>query len=175
MSKEQEPITLELAPLPREQVGPFLLLGLEKDASAQQIEAAWAQRLIWARKKQIDVALEEINWAREVLRDPERRIQADLLSLNLDTIDGTLARLAEQYGIAGGGPTWQPLDVEKSFAELTPAVEIPDSQAVRDAIAVPEVPCEVPAVGYLLEQLAREPLDPWALGLPLDPQPDDAA
>ena len=27
-----EPVVLELAPLPREQVGPFLLLGLDKDA-----------------------------------------------------------------------------------------------------------------------------------------------
>jgi hypothetical protein len=175
MSEEHEPITLELAPLPREQIGPFLLLGLEKNADAEQIEAAWAQRLIWARKKQIDVALEEINWAREVLRDPERRLQADLLSLNLDTIDGTLARLAERYGAAGGGPTWQPLDVEKPLADLTPPAEIPDAGDVRAAIAIPEPPCEMPAVGYLLDQLAREPLDPWALNLPVDSQPDDAA
>src|SRR5262245_1232045 len=131
MSEEHEPITLALAQLPREQIGPFLMLGLAKDAAAEQIEAAWAQRVIWARKKQIDVALEEINWAREVLRDPERRLQADLLSLNLDTLDGTLARLAERYG---GGPTWQPLDAEKPFAELIPDAEIPDADVVQASI-----------------------------------------
>ena len=27
-----EPVVLDLAPLPREQIGPFLLLGLDKDA-----------------------------------------------------------------------------------------------------------------------------------------------
>src|SRR5438132_12560277 len=101
MSKKQEPIMLDLAPLPREQLGPFMLLGVEKSADAEQVEAHWAQRVIWARKKQIDVALEEINWAREVLRDPERRLQADLTSLNADTADATVARLAQQYGAAG--------------------------------------------------------------------------
>jgi hypothetical protein len=170
MSKAQEPITLELAPLPREQVGPFLLLGLEKNANAEQIEAAWAQRLIWARKKQIDVALEDINWAREVLRDPERRVHGDLVSLNLDSLDSTLARLAARYGAAASsGPTWQPLDVAKPLADLLPAVAVPDPREIEAAIDVPEIPCEVPAVGCLLDQLAREPLDPWTLNLPLDP------
>ena len=32
-------IVLELAPIPREQVGPFLLLGLDKSADKDQIEA----------------------------------------------------------------------------------------------------------------------------------------
>ena len=53
------PIILELAPLPREQVGPFLLLGLEKTADKDVIEASWAKRVLWARKDQIKVALED--------------------------------------------------------------------------------------------------------------------
>ena len=53
MSDSQEPVLLELAPLPREKIGPFILLGLEKDASPEEIEAHWAQRVIWARKNHI--------------------------------------------------------------------------------------------------------------------------
>lgn len=172
MANKQEPIVLELAPLPREQVGPFLLLGLDKAAGAEQVEAHWAQRLIGARKNQIGVALEEINWAREVLRDPDRRALADATSLNTDTTDGTLRRLEAAYPT---GPRWQPLDMEKSLDDYAPAVDVPDVEEVRQAITVPEVPRDVPAVAYLLDQFLREPLDPWALELPLNPNPDEAA
>ena len=37
------PVVLELAFLPREQVGPFLLLGVDKTQGKDQIEANWAQ------------------------------------------------------------------------------------------------------------------------------------
>jgi hypothetical protein len=105
MSKEQEPVVLDLAPLPREQIGPFLLLGVEKDADQKQIEAGWAQRVIWARKRQIAIALADINWAREVINDPDRRVRADVTSLNVDTSARILARLEEQYGtLIGSGP-----------------------------------------------------------------------
>src|SRR5438132_13782945 len=52
---DQEPVVLELAPLPREKSGPFLLLGVEKDADKELIEASWARRVIGARKNQISV------------------------------------------------------------------------------------------------------------------------
>ena len=38
-------MVLELASLPREQVGPFLLLGLPKEADKDQIEKHWADRV----------------------------------------------------------------------------------------------------------------------------------
>ena len=44
MAKNPEPVLLELATLPREQMGPFLMLGLEKDASKDDIEAHWAEQ-----------------------------------------------------------------------------------------------------------------------------------
>ena len=37
------PIVLELAPLPREQVGPFLLLGVEKTADKEIVEAKFQE------------------------------------------------------------------------------------------------------------------------------------
>lgn len=162
----QEPVVLELAPLPREQVGPFLLLGLDKDAGKEQVDANWARRVIWARKQQVRVPLEDINWAREVVSEPERRVRADADSLNADTAEGVLRRLGRRYS-GDGAPAWQPLDDEKPLRDYTPAVAVPDAEAVRAAIQVPELPEEVPVVGGLLGDLAAQPLDPW--NLPLAP------
>lgn len=173
MANESAPVVLELAPLPREQLGPFLILGVEKDADQQQIEANWAQRIIWARKNQLGIPLEDVNWAREVISDMDRRIRADAASLNLDTIEGALRRLAARFGGSqAGGPSWEPLDSEQDLSDYTPAVEWPDPAEVLQAIRVPEPPSDLPAVGWLLEQLCQEPLDPWAVSLPCDSNPD---
>jgi hypothetical protein len=162
------PVVLELASLPREQVGPFLLLGLSKDADKEQIESNWADRLKWARKQGIKVPLEDINWARDVLSEVEKRLRADAASLNADTTDNVLAQFAERYGVQGGQASrmWQALDVEKPLADYRPPAEAPDPDALRVTLSVPEVPEEVPAVPLLLERLAQLPLDPWAIELP---------
>src|SRR5262245_44195508 len=99
MPNTQEHVLLVLAHLPREQVGPFLLLGLDKDAGKDDIEARWAERVKWARKNQTNLTLEEINWARELVNDPERRVAADVKSLNADTVEGSLAQLARRFGL----------------------------------------------------------------------------
>jgi hypothetical protein len=167
MSEPQAPVVLELAPLPREQLGPFLILGIDKQASKEQIEASWAQRVIAARKGQVNVPLEDINWAREVINDLQRRLRAEATSLTLDTADGTLHQLAERFG--AGRPQWTPRDAEKPLAEHTPAADVPRLDEVRRTVAVPELPADLPAVLRLLEQLTQEPIDPWALSLPSDP------
>ncbi|HEX3314320.1 MAG TPA: hypothetical protein VHR72_05475, partial [Gemmataceae bacterium] len=92
-----EPIVLKLAPLPRMQIGPFLILGVDKDAGSEAIEQAWAQRLIAARKGLLAVPLEDVNWAREILTDSERRIRADVISLNVETTDETLKKLRDSF------------------------------------------------------------------------------
>src|SRR5919204_3768852 len=125
MADKQEPFVLELAPLPREQMGPFLLLGVDKDADKEQIEASWAQRIIWARKNQIRTALGDVNWARDVLNDPARRVKADVTSLNADTAAAVLRRLTELYG------AWQPLDVEKPLGDYVPPTEVPGAADVH--------------------------------------------
>jgi hypothetical protein len=162
MPPNDSPVVLELAPLPREQIGPFLVLGLDKGADDERIEANWAQRVIWARKNQFSMPLEDINWAREVIRDPERRLRADLNSLNPDTSAGVFRELAERYGMTGG-PTWQPRDREKALADFTPPTEIPDVDQVLPGIAVPEVPGDLPMVAWLIDNFIREPIDPWNL------------
>ena len=170
MPQPPEPVILELASLPREQIGPFLLLGLDKDADKEQIEANWARRVIWARKGQTRVPLEDINWAREVISDPDKRVRADSASLNPDTADGLLRRWCGRFGVgATGGEMnvgWQPRDDEKPLADYAPPAEVPDASALRSALTVPEIPPEVPAVASLLDQAAREPIDPWAIVLP---------
>jgi len=162
------PVVLDLATLPREQVGPFLLLGLDKVATRQEVDAHWAERLKWGRKQQIKVPLEDINWARDALNDRDRRVGFDAGSLNADTTEGFLGQLARRYGLEGGQATrlWQPLDVEKPLADYAPPAEVPAPDAVRAALAVPAVPEDYPAVPSLLERLVQQPIDPWALELP---------
>jgi hypothetical protein len=157
---------LELAPLPRSQVGPFLILGVDKDADREAIEAAWAQRLIWARKGLTKTPLEDINWAREVLSDADRRIRADSTSLNVDTTSGVLKQLREQFqGKNGLSSGCRPLDVEKNLADYQPPTPVPDLEEVRRSIPEPQVPREVPAVAVILEEFVREPVDPWDVSL----------
>jgi hypothetical protein len=166
MAEPQEPVVLELAPLPREQIGPFLLLGVDKDAAGEVIEASWAQRVIWARKNQIRTPLGDINWAREVITDLERRVRADLTSLNTDTADGLLQRLAKEYEAPPeGGVKWPVVDSEKPVEDYAPPTEIPDMAAVQASIVLPELTEEVPAVLPLLKNFVQEPLDPWSLSL----------
>jgi hypothetical protein len=168
MSSSPDPVILELAPLPREQIGPFILLGLSKTADQEEIEANWAQRVIWSRKKQFRIPLEDVNWARETINSSEKRVRADIVSLNADTAEGTLQRLSSRSGKGPRGLGWQPLDREKPLADYSPATEVPDANEIRAAITVPEAPQEMPAVARILEELILEPLDPWSLTLSPD-------
>jgi hypothetical protein len=169
MSENDEPIVLELAPLARETVGPFLLLGLEKDAGADQIEAHWAKRIIWARKRQIRIALEDINWAREVCNDPKRRAAADVVALNADTAERALRRLARRYGgpEAGGG-LWQPLEDDAVLAYHLPLPEAPPAGVDQQSIPRPEVPFQLPVAPGLLQALVQFDADPWTVDLPAE-------
>jgi hypothetical protein len=160
------PVMLQLAPLPRTQIGPFLLLGVDKDTDRDTIEANWAQRLIWARKAQTRSSLEDINWAREVINNPEQRLRADAVALNLDTTEGTLRRLRERF--QGKRPSEvgaRPLDLEKWVGDYTPPVLVPTVEELRQNVHVPELPLEVPAVRVLLEDFARAAVDPWQIDL----------
>jgi hypothetical protein len=167
-----DPVHLELAPLPREQTGPFLLLGLDKDASTDEMEAHWAERLKLARRQSLNVPLEDINWARDVLRDSERRLRAEIASLNVALGDGYLAHLVARYSSTSGGIRGQALDREPDLASYEPPVELPSMDEVRRSIEVPAIPEEFPMVREILEELVAEPLDPWSIELPADSGPE---
>jgi hypothetical protein len=160
------PVMLDLAPLPRSQVGPFLILGVDKDADREAIEACWAQRLIWARKNLTKTPLEDINWAREIITDPERRVRADVTSLNVDTTDGVLRRLRERFQGREQLPSGcRPLDIEKNLADYQPPIALPGLEEVRKLIPAPQIPREVPAVQVILEQFVSEPIEAWEVSL----------
>ncbi|MFO0968930.1 MAG: hypothetical protein U0793_25540 [Gemmataceae bacterium] len=156
------PENVELGPLPRPQIGPFLTLGVDKDADIETIEAAWAQRLIWARKNLISIPLEDINWARDALKDPEKRTRSDAGSLNLETTDGFLQALRKRF--QGKDPdtgSCKPIDVEKSLANYLPPTPVPEIDQVRQTLPVPVIPTEVPAVPLMLQEALQAELDPW--------------
>jgi hypothetical protein len=137
---------------------------VDKSADQATVDRHWAERLKLARREQISVPLEDINWAREVLSDAERRIRADAASLNFDTADAVVHKL-NQYcgGDATVGPHCQPLDDDRNLADYPPDVEIPDMEAFRASIVVGEVPEEFPAARRVVEKYVRQPLDPWNL------------
>jgi hypothetical protein len=160
------PIVLQLAPLPRTQIGPFLILGVDKDANRETIEAAWAEKIKQARRGQIKTPLEDINWAREMLTAKEARIRCDAVSLNVDTTDGTLRKLRERYqGKDRGAVRCQPIDTEKWLADYVPATPVPPLAEVRSLVQLPEIPRDVPAVRVMLENFVHETLDPWQVDL----------
>lgn len=162
---QEAPLVLKLAPLPRSQAGPYLILGVDKDADKETIEAAWAQRLIWARKGIIPTPLEDINWAREILTDPARKWRADAQSMNVDTTDGVLRKLKERFqGKNKETAACKPIEEEKSLAEYVPNVPIPDSEEVRRAITLPDLPRDPPLAAH---RDPAEPIaDPWDFVLP---------
>jgi hypothetical protein len=156
------PVVLDLATLPRDQVGPFLILGVDKTADKEQVEAAWAQRVIWARKGVVKTPLEDVNWAREAMSDFDRRVRADAASLNLDTSDGVLRHLRERFS-GKGENAGRPLDDEMDLSDYSPDISVPDLAEERRAIPVADVPRDMPAVKKLLDDLVQEAVDPWNL------------
>ena len=161
------PVVLELARLPREQIGAFFLLGVDKTATQDEVEAHWAKRVIWARKKQIKTPLEDINWARDCLSERDKRVLADAGSQNADITAGTLKRLEEEY-TETGSIDCQPVDEEKDLSQFSPDVAVPNLEEVRKSIGVPEIPCEFPAVRDLLAQATLQDIDPWKMNLPFE-------
>jgi|SRR5579884_1419954 len=162
MPGNPEPMTLDLATLSREQMGPFLILGVGKDGGKDAIEAQWAKRLKECLSKRVTLAREDVNWAKEMLGDKDKRLRADAASLNLDTADGLLTQLTTRYRAGPkGGSAWQPLDSEKPLSDYMPPAEVPDIETVKAAVAAPEIAEDVPAVPFLLARLVRTPPDPW--------------
>ena len=160
------PIVLQLAPLPRTQVGPFLILGVDKDATREMIEAAWAEKIKQARRGQVKTSLEDINWAREMLTSKESRIRCDAVSLNVDTTDATLRKLRERYqGKQQAEIRCKPIDTEKWLADYSPATSVPAVDEIRGLVQLPPIPRDVPAVRVMLENFVKEPIDPWQVEL----------
>ncbi|MBM3994891.1 MAG: hypothetical protein FJ303_12170 [Planctomycetes bacterium] len=166
MPPPNTPVVLQLAPLPRTQIGPFLILGVDKDASKEVIEAAWAEKIKQARRGAIKTPLEDINWAREMLSSKESRIRCDAVAFNVDTTDGTLKKLKERYqGKTQVEVRCKPIDTEKWLADYVPPTPVPTVEEIRGIVQIPEIPREVPAVRVMLEDFVEERIDPWKVEL----------
>jgi hypothetical protein len=151
----------------RSQVGPYFILGLDKDASPQQIEAHWARRVVSARKNQIPPSLADVNWAREALSDLARRIHADVSTLNRDTHQAALRAVGTAWGcLEAQAPSWTPLPGEEPPIDYLPDWDIPDPSELRRTIVLPSVPQPGPIVLALLQQWLDQPLDVWNISLP---------
>src|SRR5262245_9068235 len=96
----------------RETVGPFLVIGVDKDADAADIESQFAQRFTEVRRGEGRWSEADLIWARSILLDPELRIIADAENLNPDTASGEVRRLARVYHVDGSPPGWEPYDPE---------------------------------------------------------------
>ena len=158
----EQPVLLDLASLPREQIGPYLILGVDKDASPEEIERHWAQRLIWSRAKQFRTPLEDVNWAKEVLADRDRRVAADVQSLNPDTLSGELRQLLDKYGpLEPEIPAWVAVEAPLPDLPELPAEALPELESLRANLPAPEIPTEFPAIDRMLADASAAPLDPW--------------
>jgi hypothetical protein len=158
---------IELAPLPRNRVGPFLILGVAKDADAVTIEARWAKNILWSRQGKNLTPLGDVHWAREVLRNPDQRFAADVASLNSDVVGDDLRKLADLYHLDQTRPTWTPADPEPSPMRGS---EIPDPNEVKATLPAPEIPTELPGVARWLAEFAQAAIDPWSILRPAAPR-----
>lgn len=146
--RTEGPPVVELAPLPRELRGPFLILGVEKDAGADEIEAGWRRH----------AGVPDADWARQILGEPTRRLRADVESLNIDTLGRVLRELERSHPPAG--PTWEPTDVEAGAEDVTPLPSVEEVRAAPDLTAA-AVPRDAPAAAELLRQFVGDLPDPW--------------
>jgi hypothetical protein len=142
----------------REDAGPFLILGIDKDADAASIESQYQARLDLMRRGDIKWSESDLTWAREQLVDRDRRTVADADSWNADLASGDVRRLSRLYRTDSLIPGWEPMDPE-------PPAELPQANIDLDAIIAkmptPAVPLELPAIARWLDRCSAIGLDPW--------------
>lgn len=142
----------------REDAGPFLILGIDKDADAAGIEVQYQARLELTRRGDIKWTDSDLAWAREQLVDRDRRTAADADSWNADLASGDVRRLSRLYRTDSLIPGWEPMDPE-------PPAELPQANIDLDALIAgmetPSVPLELPAIARWLDRCAAIGLDPW--------------
>ncbi len=99
-----------------------------------------------------------------MLLDRERRVSADVVSLNPDTSTGELRQILAKHGpLEPEVPSWSPYEAALPELPEPPSNLMPDCDELRAGLAVPEVPLELPAIDRILEQARSSPLDPWNL------------
>lgn len=139
-------------------VGPYIILGIDKDADPATLPEVCARRVEAARAGELTWTEEQIVAALEVLHAPEERLESDVESFNTDIASGEVRRLARLYRVDGGGPAWEPMDPEPP-TELTELTF--DAAGLAAEAPAPDVPLELPSVETWLTQYAAGASNPW--------------
>lgn len=142
----------------REDAGPFLILGVDKDADDATIETQLRSRLEAARRGEIKWTESDINWAYGVLTHRDQRVVADAESWNADLASGDVRRLTRLYRTDSVVPGWEPLDPEPPSELPEPNFDLSEFIA---SLSEPSLPLELPAVDAWLERFAVIGTDPW--------------
>jgi hypothetical protein len=150
-------------PIDRDDVGPFIVLGVDKDVDAATLHARVAERLRQIDRGECRFTRADVEWARDVLRDRKSRLRADVDHLNPDLASGALGRLARLYHLDGAPPGWEPLDPEP-VADL-PGLDAIDVQALAAGLVPPEAPLHFPTLDHWAARRLEIGDDPWAENL----------
>lgn len=143
----------------RNDAGPFLVLGIDKDADDACVTAQFEARLELARRHEINWTEADLIWARDQLLTQDLRTIADAESWNVDLASGDVRRLARLYRVDSDIPSWEPIDPEPP-AEL-PEAKIDVSTLIAE-LPAPTLPLDFPAVDRWLDQYANIGIDPWS-------------
>lgn len=143
----------------REEAGPFLILGIDKDANDASVEAQYELRKLASQRGELKWSADDIEWARDQLLNSDRRVIADADSWNTDIASGDVLRLIRLYRMENTSAGWEPLDPEPP-AEL-PITNI-DMDALVAELSLPDAPLELPAIARWLERCGSVGLDPWS-------------
>lgn len=149
--------------IPRELAGPFIILGVDKDADDATIESHYHSQLTSIERGECNWSPDDLEWARCQLSEAKSRLSADLESLNADLASGEIHRLARLYRLDGSPPGWEPIDPEPP-APL-PNIEDIDPVTLAANVAMPEFGVEIPAIDTWLQQFAAAVTDPWTMEL----------
>ncbi len=143
----------------REDAGPFLILGIDKDANNASVEAQYESRMSASQRGELKWSASDLEWAREQLLNADRRVVADADSWNTDIASGDVHRLIRLYRMENTSAGWEPLDPE-------PPAELPITNIDMDALVaelpLPDAPLELPAIARWLERCGAVGLDPWS-------------
>lgn len=143
----------------REDAGPFIVLGVDKDADTATIEAQYQARLFPARRGELTWSVSDLDWAQEQLSDAERRVAADAESWNIDNAAGDVRRLMRLYRLENNATSWEPLDPEPPVTLPEPTM---DMAAIMSELQMPDAPLDLPAISAWLANCGSVGANPWA-------------
>lgn len=150
-------------PADRDDYGPFLLLGVDKDADAATVQSHCVERMRWLDEGAGRFQRADLEWAQGELADAEARLAADLNHLNPDLASGAVGRLTRLYHLDGTPPGWEPLDPEPTPA--LPGGGIIDATFAAATLPPPAAPLDFPSLDRWAANLLHVGGDPWSENL----------